>query len=760
MSKSVINVLLICGGPSGERGISLHSARTWVDNLSANNIEFSIIYVDTLLNFHRIDSRHLSSNTPEDFDFLLFSDPTNCILTLAEFQHLAAYVDLVIPLIHGRFGEDGSIQKLLEESKANFLCSSSRAMKEQFDKVASMKKLQAMGYYFPPVISLCRDDVDKYGKLREFFIKSGAKKFVLKPSTGGSSIGVFVVNNIKEALLKMAEIFLIDDVVLVEPYIDGVEFTILVIEGKSGPVSMLPTEIQVEDSGVFSYSRKYLPNANTRWYNPPVSFGYDIIDKIRTEAEKLFNIFEARDFLRIDGWYSAGKIMFTDINPISGMEQNSFIFEQAARFGITHNKLLHYLVSTKLPKRKLNLLKERKNNLREKIRIIMGGDNSERQVSVLSGTNVWLKLLSSEKYEPVLYLLTSKRTVWKVPYSCALHHTVEEIEDDLLAYKKIKEAVNKYISDITGRLGITGQSEEITREMTLEEWLSDTRASKEKVLIGLHGGFGENGGIQEELEKRNIPFTGSCSETSRIMMDKLVTSNKINEAGISKVFSLKKFVLEVETLKEMDVSGFNKFMRNILDSLGADMVVIKPIADGCSSGVEVIEDGKALMDYLSLNKEHKVCIIEEYIKTDLVKVASNNLLYEKVTGWIELTVGMIGDVIFEPSLTVASGSILTLEEKFQSGTGINFTPVTDNIIDVDARRYIQDKILKIKNVLGVSNYARIDIFYNVDSKEIIVIEGNSLPALTPATVLYQQAIFAGMTSGLFIERIIDEVKRY
>lgn len=105
----VLKVGLICGGPSAERGISLNSARSVLDHIQGDDLHVSCYYIDPNLNAYAISSAQVYSNTPADFDFKLESLAQG-FETLTDFaEHLAASVDIVFPVIHGRFGEDGGI---------------------------------------------------------------------------------------------------------------------------------------------------------------------------------------------------------------------------------------------------------------------------------------------------------------------------------------------------------------------------------------------------------------------------------------------------------------------------------------------------------------------------------------------------------------------------------------------------------------------------------------------------------------------------
>ena len=103
------------------------------------------------------------------------------------------------------------------------------------------------------------------------------------------------------------------------------------------------------------------------------------------------------------------------------------------------------------------------------------------------------------------------------------------------------------------------------------------------------------------------------------------------------------------------------------------------------------------------------------------------------------------------------GSVLSLEEKFQGGTGINITPPPAPYVKASSVKSAKRRIEIAANALGISGYARIDAFMNVKNGEICVIEANTLPALTPSTVLFQQALNEKnkFYPRQFIEKLIE-----
>ena len=145
-----LRVGLVCGGPSPERGISLNSARSVLDHIQGEDLLVTCYYIDCGMNAYAISPAQLYSNTPSDFDFKLESLAQG-FQSLFDFaQHLAANVDIVFPVIHGKFGEDGGIQELLEKANVPFVGTPSKNCLLAFDKYNASLELNAHGFLTVP----------------------------------------------------------------------------------------------------------------------------------------------------------------------------------------------------------------------------------------------------------------------------------------------------------------------------------------------------------------------------------------------------------------------------------------------------------------------------------------------------------------------------------------------------------------------------------------------------------------------------------
>jgi D-alanine-D-alanine ligase-like ATP-grasp enzyme len=510
-----------------------------------------------------------------------------------------------------------------------------------------------------------------------------------------------------------------------------------------------------------------------------------VIKEIQRVSERAFTLLGLRDFARIDSWLRPdGEILVSDINPISGMEQNSFLFISAAQMGMSHADILRFIVHTAARRVGIEEADGSPVNagapaIRQQVGVLFGGETAERQVSVLSGTNVWLKLLGSQRYLPLPYLLDPDGSVWRLSYSAALRHSVEEIVESCRDAQQLDDARSKLASSILHRLGLSGDdlSSPVSPpvRLTMDEFLTE----HDLVFIALHGGEGEDGTLQEVLSRCGVRYNGSGAAASRLCMDKYETGKIIAELASEGIYTARRICVPLLDALAQDPP---ELWEEIATACGGPRVVVKPVGDGCSVGVVPLGCAADLAQYLRLidsgaprlqggslslltpgqiielpTTRQTRLLFEEYIETDDIRVddtsgdtsSAASLIWGKKrdTGWVEVTVGVLGKkgsmTAMNPSITVASSGILSLEEKFMGGTGVNITPPPApplGRVSPEAVHAAKERIAWVANALGMAGYGRIDAFMHRETGEVIIIEANSLPGLTPATVFYHQGL--------------------
>lgn len=781
----MFTVGIICGGPSSERGISLNSARTLQDHLNTAHLRTQIIFVDQQCEFYDIENRHLYSNTPSDFDFKMSEISTH--IPRSELKEFLSKCNICFPVIHGKFGEDGELQALLESMNIPFVGSQHQACKNAYLKDRAQDHLQENGYATLPYLNV--DKSTSKEQLASFWEKTRPNSLIVKPTNAGSSIDVNKINSIEDLHETTARLLCVHPTVQCQEFCKLPEITMIVICNQDQqPVALLPTETEIltNRTDIFDYRAKYLPTTACRQHTP-ARLPNALIQRCRKTAEAIFAQFKLSDFARLDGWACPKRgFICTDINIISGFEEMSFLFKQSSLCGLDHEETVHHVLQnacqrqTLIPAEKI----PERSNAPKPVYVIFGGASTERQVSLMSGRNVWFKLIGATDYQPKPFFLDKAQRVWQLPDNLFLHHTVEEIIEDIQVFSEKVKKIQPIRTEIQQRLGI--QKSKLTQpyDQSLSDWISQAKQEQASVLLALHGGIGENGTIQKALTQHGVPYNGSREQASQACMNKNTTIEIIagmNHPDIQ--------VQQQKTLNQQDMYTCvhdDTFTENLWSEFNkqAEMMIIKPESDGCSSGIVCLRQAQDLQQYAQLitnqqktapaNRFHNQptpielpttsnnFLIENYIETDDITVENSQLKHTTKQGWLELTIVVTEKAgkykALYPSITISSNAVLSVEEKFQGGTGVNLTPPPTSIVSTNQCQHIQTLASLIAEHIGIHQYARLDVFYNTQHNRLQLIEVNTLPALTPSTVLFQQALAEkqAIQPRDFIRRLVSE----
>lgn len=578
--------------------------------------------------------------------------------------------------------------------------------------------------------------------------------------------------------------------VLIEGFIEGREFSCIVAQDEKGKaIALPPTEIK-KGKELFDYRSKYLPGLSRKI--TPIDLPNDQIQAIRKECERLFYELKFDVYARIDGFISPeGKIFLNDPNTTSGMMPSSFFFHQAAEIGLNPSQFLTYIIRTSLAQRVLGtmnsgifdgLLSQLDASIKEdqkattnkiKVAVILGGYSSERHISVESGRNIYEKLASSTKYEPIPVFLTGsndEHIMYQIPINVLLKDNADDIKEKIDNYK-IHELVKQIITE----------SESITKKYSnIDNLAKPKRISYEDlgkmvdcVFIALHGRPGEDGAVQANLERVGLPYNGSGVESSQITIDKYRTNEILKQNG----FLVAEHLLVTEADWNVDHA---KILNTIKENIHYPFIA-KPVDDGCSSAVKKIktpEEFEAFAKLIFRKQESldaaaaKVLHIkdkEEFPQKPVILV--EELISKRdAKHFLEVTGGMLtnydaqGNVnyeVFEASEALSEGEVLSLEEKFLAGQGQNITPARYSK-DSNERQQISDQVKQTlgaaAKLLNINGYTRIDAFvriYDVKRVEVVFVEVNSLPGMTPATCIFHQTAINGYKPYDFIDKILD-----
>ena len=270
-------------------------------------------------------------------------------------------VDVVLPIIHGPFGEDGSLQGLLEMAGVKYVGAGVLASAVGIDK--EYMKLIFAGRGLPVVRHVVVRERDwplpgageatpESKRVLDAIAELGWPLFV-KPARGGSSIGTSKASDMGQLheSIELARQF--DRKVLVEAAVDGVEIEVSVLEGVAGgpPDTSLPGQMMIEGEDEFyDFGTKYLDPEDRMAIPAPIPAA--AADEIRRLAAEAFEAVSCEGLARVDFFYTAdGKILINEINTLPGMTPTSYFQKLWEASGLPFDQLLDRVIQTALAKR-------------------------------------------------------------------------------------------------------------------------------------------------------------------------------------------------------------------------------------------------------------------------------------------------------------------------------------------------------------------------------------------------------------------------
>ena len=227
--------------------------------------------------------------------------------------------DIVYPVLHGTFGEDGTLQKLLEEAQIPFVGSGSESSRIAIDKNKSNRLFAENNLCIPKSQIITKDN-------SEITIDF---PLIVKPISEGSSVGLFKCNSPKEYEEKLSEFFVSNKEMLVQEFISGREFTCGIIEIDGKNVALPVSEIILDPTKVFDYKAKYTVGECLEI--TPASVDSEIALKIQNIALKCHMLLGCKSISRTDCILNeSGKIYVLETNTLPGMTKTS-LYQQKLR---------------------------------------------------------------------------------------------------------------------------------------------------------------------------------------------------------------------------------------------------------------------------------------------------------------------------------------------------------------------------------------------------------------------------------------------
>ncbi|MBC2575773.1 D-alanine--D-alanine ligase [Peptostreptococcus canis] len=296
-----MKVAVIYGGISSEREVSLKSGKAIVKNLDRKKYN--------VLDF-QIDNKTDVFNLDKDVDIALIG-------------------------LHGKFGEDGCIQSILEAMDIKYCgcrpLTSGILMDKNYTKIIA-RQSGVLTAEWTVVKNIDEIDYDLIEKI-------GYPVFI-KPNSGGSSVATFFIKKKEDVENAVREALKYDDIVMIEKYIKGEEYTSFILDGEVYPTLKITSEQEF-----FDYEAKYSTTKGAK--EVLADLPEDVEKKLKEISITCWNSYNCTGYVRADYIITdSGEIYLLELNTLPGMTETSLIPKSAAGKGISYSQLLDKLIET------------------------------------------------------------------------------------------------------------------------------------------------------------------------------------------------------------------------------------------------------------------------------------------------------------------------------------------------------------------------------------------------------------------------------
>ena len=340
-----------------------------------------------------------------------------------------------------------------------------------------------------------------------------------------------------------------------------------------------------------------------------------------------------------------------------------------------------------------------------KIVVLCGGLSMERNVSISSSTLI-CRALRQKGHQAVLVDMFFGLEDVEVP--------PEQL------FENLPPLADAHVSEEAPDLDAVRAARKWKSSSLVGKGVFELCALADVVFLGLHGACGEDGRIQAALDLMGIPYTGSGCVGSAIAMDKDLTKQLVRAAG-------------VRTPAWRVVSYRRQSVQGIADA--ADLpCVVKPVDSGSSIGVAIAHTREELVTALEHNRPLGRVILEQYVKGR------------------EIQVGVLKDRSLPSIEIIPKHGFYDYKNKYQAGAAVEICPAP---VDREVEARLEKAALKVHNLLGLRTYSRADFILDA-SGELYFLEINTLPGMTPTSLVPQEAAAAGIEYASLCQMIVDD----
>jgi D-alanine-D-alanine ligase len=310
MIDSMDEILVLAGGLSYERDVSLKSGRRVLDALRSVGVTASMRDADVSL-----------------LPYLREAPPAAVVIAL-----------------HGATGEDGSLRGVLDLCGVPYVGCDAASARLAWDKPSAKSMMRERGIDTPDWVALPHDRFSELGAVAvlDRIAERLGLPLMVKPAQGGSGLGAAVVREASALPAAMVGCFAYDSTALVERYVAGTDLAVSIIDLGSGPEALPAVEIVARD-GVYDYSARYTAGLTT--WHAPARLAADVAEAVAAAALAAHAAFGARDLSRVDLIVDAdGRPQVLGVNVSPGMTETSLLPLAVQAAGLDFGKVLSGLV--------------------------------------------------------------------------------------------------------------------------------------------------------------------------------------------------------------------------------------------------------------------------------------------------------------------------------------------------------------------------------------------------------------------------------
>ena len=343
------HVAILCGGPGSEHEISCLSAGGVLSAINRDEYEPILIGItregkwmalplDYSLSLENETLPSVSGNSRE-----VIRGKNGMTV-----DGVALVIDVIFPVLHGTYGEDGQLQSDLDQLGIPYVGSGAMASERAMDKSDAKSLFTSAGIAIAPGVTVTEIDwKSSTEKVMQSIEPLGLPIFV-KASRGGSSLGTVKVKELNTFAAAMEEALSFDSKVLIESAIDGAEVECAVLEIDGSAQASIPGKVWIDPRYEFyDYQAKYLDGA-TR-IDIPAPFSAEIIEKIQSYALIAFKAIGAAGLARVDFFVTQrGEIIINEINTMPGFTRTSAYPKMWQATGIGYSEVITHLLQSAL----------------------------------------------------------------------------------------------------------------------------------------------------------------------------------------------------------------------------------------------------------------------------------------------------------------------------------------------------------------------------------------------------------------------------